>query len=418
MKIDYKAFLSKIPKLQADGHLRYSGIILEGRPGIGKTSFATDAVPNVTKDRIVRIPMATRTYEEFGAFPFPVTDSIDTTVTGEDGKTKSVKKNVVRVEQALSEVSIEPLLEENIGDNYGILILDDVTLTDPRLQNALLELIQFGVIANRRLGKNVVTFLTGNKTDDGAYAIEWSAPLVGRCVKIELEPDFDNWLDYSDNQDICPTVVGFLKEFGQWFAPSSGDETYTSEDGRTPSPRDWTRLGRAMYQQGGYRNFQPDFIFKTPQVYAKSMVGEVAAIAYNQYASNFGVYPSSSELFENPSLWDAVPKEKRDMLSGGIAVVFGLRNYVFDLLSKNLADQAKSEAITTKFFQLIFKISNGNSEIIGVGISSLGNWIDENEKERKGLKLVIAKIFISPEFSTNEQFKSFLGATWRYNNKK
>jgi hypothetical protein len=418
---DNEAFLSKIPKLQADGHKRYSGIILEGRPGIGKTSFASSILPDVPRSRIVRVPMATRTYEEFGAYPFPIKESIESyafdennEIIIENGKKKKTQKEIVRVEQALSEVSIEPLLEENIGDDYGILILDDVTLGDPRLQNALLELVQFGVIANRRIGKNVIIFLTGNKTDDGAYAIEWSTPLVGRCVKISVEPNFDIWLSYDDNKEICPTVVGFLKEFPKFFAPKSGDQDTTDEDGRTPSPRDWTRLGCAMYQQGCYRNFEPDFIFTSPQVYAASMVGELAGTAYNQYAINFGVYPTSEELFADPSLWDDVPKERKDMLSGCIAVIFGLRNHATNLMKNNLKDKDKLFEIINALFELTLLISGDKRELVAFILNGLNVWVKEDKKDRMAVMQVAAKVITQPKYSQNEDFKGFIAAQWKH----
>lgn len=423
---DNEAFLSKVPKLQADGHERYSGIIIEGRPGIGKTSFASSILPEVPRSRIVRVPMATRTYEEFGTYPFPIKEAIESydfdenghVKTDENGNKVKIKKDIVRVEQALSEVSIEPLLEENIGDDYGILIFDDVTLSDPRVQNSLLEIVQFGVIANRRIGKNVIIFLTGNKTDDGAYAIEWSTPLVGRCIKINAEPDLDRWLTYPDNENICPTVVGFLKEHGNvWFAPPSGDEKTTDDSGRTPSPRDWTRLGNAMYQQGTYRNFQPDFIFQTPQIYAQSMVGELAGTAYNQYASNFGVYPTAEELFKDPSVWDSVPREKRDMLSGCLAVIFGLLNHTTRLLERDLKDSDYMFENINKLFDLTMIVSGDQRELIAFVMNNLKTWADRDKKERKGVMGATAKVITQDKYKNDESFKQFIAAQWKYSNK-
>merc|ERR1712096_530859 len=105
--------------------------------------------------------------------------------------------------------------------------LDDVTLGDPRLQSSILELVQFGVIAGRRLGKNVLTVLTGNTIEDGSYAIEWSKALLGRCLVVDVNPDFNIWIDLKDNQDIDPVVVGFLKDHNEFFAPKVDCEKTT-----------------------------------------------------------------------------------------------------------------------------------------------------------------------------------------------
>jgi len=427
---DKKAFLNKIPLLEADGHKRYSGIILEGRPGIGKTSFAMSVVPNVPRSRVVRIPMATRTYEEFGSYPFPVKESVtgyafdeDGNVLKENGVAVKEEREVVRVHQALSEVSIEPLLEENIGDDYGILILDDVTLGDPRLQNALLEIVQFGVIAGRQLGKNVIIFLTGNKTDDGAYAIEWSTPLVGRCVKISLEPNFQTWLTVDENQDVDPTVVGFLQEHPAYFAPVSGDPKTTDPDGRTPSPRDWTRLGLAMNKVGGYANFEPDFIFTSQMVYASSMVGSLGGQAYDQYARTFATYPSALSLLEDLSLWDDVPEEQKDMLSGTIGVIFGLRNVTVKNLERIQEMKGKAQGeeafeALNKMMDVIYKISEQNREVISFGLSSINAWVEQGDaKERGFANVALAKVITQEKFIKCEEFKAFLSATWEYKQK-
>ncbi|MCP4482595.1 MAG: hypothetical protein GY817_07495, partial [bacterium] len=309
-----------------------------------KTHFAQSLVPNGV---LVRVPMATRTFEDFGAYPFPVRDEVEVNkvdrngdmVLDSDNNPIKEMQNIVHVEQALSEVSIEPLLKENIGDEFGILLLDDVTLGDPRLQSSILEIVQFGVIAGRQLGRNVFVMLTGNTTEDGAYAIEWSKALLGRCMLISLEPNFDIWTGYPDNQDVDAVVVAFLKDHSQFFAPNVDDEATTDANGKTPAPRDWTRLGKALTQIGGYKKFEGNMIFDSITTYAGSMVGTKAGAAFAQYAQNFGVYPTGEEVYNSESAWTSVPSEKQDLLSGAMAVVFALRNHSIGLLQETLDDK-------------------------------------------------------------------------------
>jgi hypothetical protein len=412
--------INMIPRTEDD---RFSGIILQGRPGIGKTHFAQSLVPDGV---LVRVPMATRTFEDFGSYPFPVRDEVEVSkldreghpVLDKDNNIVKEMKNIVHVEQALSEVSIEPLLRENIGNDYGILLLDDVTLGDPRLQSSILEIVQFGVIAGRQLGRNVFVILTGNTTEDGAYAVEWSKALLGRCMLIGLEPNFDIWTGYPDNQDVDAVVVAFLKDHAQFFAPNVDDEKTTDANGKTPAPRDWTRLGKALTQIGGYKNFKGNFIFDSVTAYAGSMVGSKAGTAFAQYAQNFGVYPTGAEVFDSAKAWSQVPSQKQDLLSGAMAVVFALRNHAIGLLQDNLDDQDKCYEIIKTMLDRTRLIATQNREIVAYMTKHFLNWATANKAKRTKVMLATCDVLTSDEYQKDTDFKNFLDALYKAKNKR
>jgi hypothetical protein len=374
----------------------------------------------------VRVPMATRTFEDFGSYPFPVRDEVEVSkldreghpVLDKDNNIVKEMKNIVHVEQALSEVSIEPLLRENIGDDYGILLLDDVTLGDPRLQSSILEIVQFGVIAGRQLGRNVFVILTGNTTEDGAYAVEWSKALLGRCMLIGLEPNFDIWTGYPDNQDVEAVVVAFLKDHAQFFAPNVDDEKTTDANGKTPAPRDWTRLGKALTQIGGYKNFKGNFIFDSVTAYAGSMVGSKAGAAFAQYAQNFGVYPTGAEVFNSANAWSQVPSQKQDLLSGAMAVVFALRNHAIGLLQDNLDDQDKCYEIIKTMLDRTRLIATQNREIVAYMTKHFLNWATANKAKRTKVMLATCDVLTSDEYQKDTNFKNFLDALYKAKNKR
>lgn len=419
---DVKAILKQLPRTEDD---RISSLILQGRPGIGKTHFAQALVP--VGSPIVRIPMATRTAEDFGAYPLPVRDKAivpKRDVNGviqkdANGNELTEEKEVFRVEQALSEATIEPLMERNIGDGYGVLILDDVTLGDPRLQSAILEVVQFGMIANEKLGRNVIIVLTGNTTADGAYAVEWSKPLLGRCMLVNLEPNYDIWCDLKDNQDVEPVVMGFLKDHNSFFAPEVGDEDTTDESGKTPSPRDWTRLGLAFKNFGGYKNFEPSILAGSIREYANCFVGTKAGAAFAQYAQNFGVYPTGKELFESEDAWIRVPNDRKDMLSGAIAVIFALRNHAIKLIDERLDDKKGCHDVVKTMFDRTRLVANENREVIAYMVKYFVSWATDADyrKERINVVDATAAVMTSPEYRNDRDFKDFLDALWKLNNK-
>ena len=153
---------------------RMFGLILTGSPGTGKTHAAMAMVNPERGEKLVRFAVAGKTKEDMVTYPVP--DRVD---------------GVLQITQVITESMIIPLLKQNIGDGFGLLLIDDVTGGDPSLQTALLEMVQFGRIGEHELGKNVAIALTGNGVEDSANAVPWNTALMGRCVTIKYFPDFE-----------------------------------------------------------------------------------------------------------------------------------------------------------------------------------------------------------------------------------
>lgn len=305
---------------------RYFGLILTGGPGIGKTH----AVMAMRRegDGWARLAVAGKTKEDMGTYPIPEK------LEGEPGQ-----PGVWIVNQAITEHVLVPLLKQNIGDGYGVLLLDDVTAADQTVQNAILELVQFGRIGEHELGKNVVIALTGNGVEDGAYAIPWSAALTGRCHVVEYQANFDFWLDLPCNRKLDPLFVGFLKANPEWFAPSRGNEELAikcfDKNNCGPSPRLWTTAGvSSMTKWGGIQNFKPSILFPRRDVYVGSLSGQLTATAFETYAKTMLDYPSAQELFENPQKWRDLPAEKRNAKGSVYQVAHSVRQYCILLNDK------------------------------------------------------------------------------------
>lgn len=359
--------LNVIPR-QENGRMR--GLILSGRAGIGKTS-ALMALVSEGED-FVRIPMASRSAEDFGVYPVPDKKFHH----GPDGKrlkdANGEDMSFWTMAQPLIESQIIPLLKENIKGGYGVLLLDDVTLADPRLQSGLLELVQFGRIGDFELGANVLVAMTGNGVGDGCSAVEWNKALLGRSMFVEYEPDFDTWLGYPCNKDLDPSVVGFLKENGGYFAPGADDDQYSDEHGKTPSPRDWTSLGIEFAQQGGVKNFQGSVFWKTPQAFVRAMCGKPAGDAFNIFATLLMEYPSSEQILENPRVWRELPEEKRHQMGCVFAIASSLRSTIVRMNDKINKDHTNlqgtesrnaKEELTKKMCYAIAALMQGNREM-------------------------------------------------------
>jgi hypothetical protein len=385
---DHDPSAAYIPRQHDTG--RFNALILTGRPGIGKTSFASRIFGETAP--LARIPMSTRTPEDFGAYPVPDHDAR-------------------RIDQYLSEVAIEPLLQKNIGEGYGCLVLDDVTIADPRLQGAILELVQFGVIAGETLGINVLIILTGNGVEDGSYASAWSGALLGRALFVSKEPDFDVWLELQDNKSIDPVVVAFLKDHPKFFAPEFGDRTCADEFGKTPSPRDWSRLGMALDLIGGRQRFKKTELFQSPEAYYSSMVGSIAGVAFASYARMFERYPSGEEIYSDLKCWQRLPKTDRDSLGAALSVTLSVINYTSSLLLQNKAKGAQANAersaILQRLLTCIQVIGAENNEIFQW---ALGRLVKSTapKSELAHVRSNLANIVAALAAEGNNQFVKFL----------
>lgn len=336
---------------------RYFGLILTGGPGIGKT-HALMAMRR-EGDAFARLAVAGKSKEDMGTYPIPEK------IEGEPGQ-----PGVWIVNQAITEHVLVPLLEQNIGDGYGVLLLDDVTAADQTVQNAILELVQFGRIGEHKLGKNVIIGLTGNGVADGAYAIPWSAALTGRCHVVEYKANFDQWLDLPCNRKLDPLMVGFLHANPEFFAPSRGDEELNikcfDHNNCGPSPRLWTTLGvSSTTKWDGIRNFKPSVLFPRRDIFVSSLLGEKTGTALETYAKTMMDYPSAQELFENPSKWSELSDEKKNAKGSVYQVAHSVRQHCIMLNDKinekhdfkfNEASNKEKKELLSKFCRVVAEI--------------------------------------------------------------
>ena len=363
-----------LPRQDENG--RFRGLILSGRGGIGKTSLGMNLIPNA---KLVRLTMATRSFENFGTYPCPIKNEVKT----EQGTTQKVElKNLVIEEELLS------LSEEVIGDEYAVFLLDDITLGDERLQSAILELVQFGKIGDVTLGKNVLPVLTGNSIQDKCFATEWSKALLGRCNLIHFEPNFQTWLTLPCNEYIEPSVVAFLSDNENFFAPEVDDDKCVDQHGKAPCPGDWTAIGNFFSEIGGFDRYVSNLLYKNAASFCRASVGDKAGAAYASYVEIFGVYPSTEELFNNPDCWKSVDRDKRRVLSGAMGVSFGVRSYAIRLLKKAASDKSnksKKAEIVNQLWDVIKVIADDHSEIVAFVFCHLLNWACSEDISSGGL---------------------------------
>lgn len=359
-------YIDLIPK-QEDGGKYNRAVILSGPSGIGKTSAAVDLADGAP---LTLIPMGSRTADNFGVYNVPDKQVIE----NPDGS----KGYMWKIVQPLIESALEPFLEHNIGDGYGVVVFDDVTLSEERTQAGLLDIVQFHTIGGHKIGKNVQFVLTGNGIEDGCYAVPWSKALMGRSMMRNYRPNFEKWLELPCNKNLSPVVIGFLKNHNEFFAPSSNNREASDENGKTPCPRDWTSLGAELVNiHGNGKAYKPLPFVETLNDWFGTMVGEKTGSMLNTFFNTMEKYPSGEEVFHNPQeRWSNLPIEDRNNIGAQYSVAHGVRNYFIRQLNALNADaKIKPKQREEQKQELVDKLANAMAHLMKGGSREIGNFI-------------------------------------------
>ena len=191
---------------------------------------------------------------------------------------------------------------DRVGDKPVLLFLDEVNDYDPQVRALLRSL--YPASGNRKvgshtLGTNVFVVCATNRRQDGTRSAVEDAPFTERCIKVTLDPNVTDWLDwYDDQQELVASgshVPAFLR-----FGTTGGDgldhfnpPVVMPYDGAPhPCPRTWEAVAL----------LEP--IRKSAQeIYRKSVkgsIGDRAATAFFAFLQHVDKLPDIASLRSNP----------------------------------------------------------------------------------------------------------------------
>lgn len=123
-----------------------------------------------------------------------------------------------------------------------VLNFDEITQAPMELTSPLLKIFLGGEIGDYKLPAGTILMATGNLVSDRAGCQRLSSALRERCIVINIQPDFSEWLKWFEAQSFYDdSIAGFLKSNPAQFNNWDGKKDFNQ-----PTPRNWERVARLI----------------------------------------------------------------------------------------------------------------------------------------------------------------------------
>ncbi len=123
----------------------------------------------------------------------------------------------------------------------NILFLDEISAAPQSVQAAAYQITLDRVVGEHKLPENCIVISAGNRLTDKSVAYKMPKALANRLMHIEIDADFDSWLEWAVVRGINPRVIGFLSFKRDYFI-----EEVASEDLAYPTPRSWEMVSNVL----------------------------------------------------------------------------------------------------------------------------------------------------------------------------
>jgi hypothetical protein len=230
-------------------------------------------------------------------------------------------------------------------DSTAILFLDELNSAAPATQAAAYQLV-----LNRRVGtyvlpEGVSIVAAGNRETDKGVTYRMPAPLANRFVHIELERNFDDWLEWAVMNKVHEQVVGyvsFAKNDLYDFDPRSSSRAFAT-------PRSWSFVSNLLHDDDLEEGTLTDLV--------SGAIGEGLAVKFMAHRKVAKQMPKPEDILDGKVSKFEI-KEISAMYSLTISMCYELQS----------ADQKKDKNWDSKadnFFK--FMMDNFPTELVVMG---------------------------------------------------
>ncbi|MFA5488322.1 MAG: MoxR family ATPase [Candidimonas sp.] len=121
-------------------------------------------------------------------------------------------------------------------ESNAIVFLDEMNAAPQAVQGAAYQLILNRRVGTYTLPESSVIVAAGNRETDKAVSYRMPSALSNRFVHVEMKHDYNDWHEWALNNNIDPSVIGFLGKFPaelNTFNPKTSSRAFAT-------PRSWS----------------------------------------------------------------------------------------------------------------------------------------------------------------------------------
>ena len=169
---------------------------LYGPPGIGKTEIVKQIA---TKMEIGFVDYSMTHHTRQSALGLPVI----------------VDRNYGGVTRKVSDYTMSEILSSvydqvEQGQTQGILFLDEVNCVSETLAPAMMKFLQYKIFGKDAVPEGWVVVTAGNPPEYNNSVKEYDAVTWDRLKRLDVEPNYDSWRDYSVQSGVHGAVLSYL----------------------------------------------------------------------------------------------------------------------------------------------------------------------------------------------------------------
>ena len=299
-------------------------IFLWGPPGIGKSDIVKQISDSFTNSHLIDIRLSLWEPTDIKGIPYFDSNS-GTMVWG-----------------APSELPSEEFAAQF---DHITLFLDEMNSAAPSVQAAAYQLILNRRVGQYKLPDNVMIVAAGNREADKGVTYRMPAPLANRFIHLELAVNFDDWFQWSINNNIHKDVVGFLtfsKKDLYDFDPKSPSRSFAT-------PRSWSFVSELLEDELD-ENTTTDLV--------SGAVGEGLAVKFMAHRKVASSMPNPTEILAG---------KVKEMKTKEISAMYSLTvSLCYELKEASDANDKKFDDKVNNFLR--FSMDNFDTELVVMGI--------------------------------------------------